>query len=292
MRFSCPRPLPLVTPDTGGDAHGTFTVTEAPLSPTPPEGAVFTTVGMAVKGQSIWGEISDLMRFRITRKGGVTIDFAPGANPLLVQHYLLGHVMGAILHLWGALPLHASCVTRDGATIAITGRRGAGKSTLAAALHQRGWTPVADDVTAISSSPGGVMLAWPGPPRFRLDPQAIKTLGLNAETGVPLPQLAKRLVIPTEVRWQPEPVRLSALILLTNGPVTRPHLTRIAGPQAVTAIHAGTFRLQLVRPLNRDLAHAQHCLLLARQAKVFALVRSNATEDLEALAIAAEHAAD
>src|ERR1700722_6370214 len=78
----------------------------------------------------------------------ITVCPEPAADDTAVSLYLFGSVMGALLHLRGVLPLHGSAVLLpDGKGVAVfTGASAAGKSTLAAALTQRGCSLMADDI--------------------------------------------------------------------------------------------------------------------------------------------------
>ena len=76
------------------------------------------------------------------------------------QRYLVGQVLPLLSMLHGHEVFHASVVARDGRAVALVGRSGAGKSSLAAGLVLRGFRYVADDVLAIR--PGTGLSAQPG----------------------------------------------------------------------------------------------------------------------------------
>ena len=93
--------------------------------------------------------ILDVGRFLITSGRTIAIEPAPRVNAEKMRQYLLGSAMGALLHQRGFLPIHGSAILGPtGATI-ICGRRGYGKSTTAAALGQRGYPVICDDVSAL-----------------------------------------------------------------------------------------------------------------------------------------------
>ena len=89
--------------------------------------------------------------------------------------YLMGTVMSSILRLTGTLCLHASVVVINGRAIALAGRKGAGKSTISAALAQRGATILSDDIAAITLS-GDQYFVHPGDARSRLLPNSVQKL--------------------------------------------------------------------------------------------------------------------
>lgn len=57
--------------------------------------------------------------------------------------------------------LHASCVALGGAGLLLLGPPGAGKSSLALRLMERGWALVADDQVAIAATPEGLSASAP-----------------------------------------------------------------------------------------------------------------------------------
>ena len=66
-----------------------------------------------------------------------------------VASYLLGPIFGLMLRLRGAACLHASAVALGDSTVAFVGPPGSGKSTTAAALAQRGYTVLSDDIVVL-----------------------------------------------------------------------------------------------------------------------------------------------
>ncbi len=87
--------------------------------------------------------------FVIRRDSEIEITPALHADEELLRLPLLGPVMGLLLHLRGMLVLHASAVAVEGRGVVFLGDKGAGKSTLAAALLNAGHQLLADDVLAV-----------------------------------------------------------------------------------------------------------------------------------------------
>jgi hypothetical protein len=81
----------------------------------------------------------------------------------------LGPVLGWALRMRDVLCLHAGVVAVGDRAIALVGPRGAGKSTLVAALTARGYPVLADDFATVAPVPGG-FLVHPGVPEVRLSP--------------------------------------------------------------------------------------------------------------------------
>ncbi len=80
-----------------------------------------------------------------------------------IRHLLLDQVLPALLGQRHSVVLHASAVALDGRAIAFLGRAGTGKSTLAAAMIERGAAVVTDDAVVIDTRrPRAVVPTYPG----------------------------------------------------------------------------------------------------------------------------------
>ena len=88
---------------------------------------------------------------------------------------LLGPVLTSVLRLHNVTCLHASVEVVGKQAIAILGSKGMGKSTLAAAFSQQGFTILSDDIAALAETQEGFFVQ-PGYPRLRLTQQAASTL--------------------------------------------------------------------------------------------------------------------
>ncbi len=130
--------------------------------------------------------------------------------------YLLGPVLGILLRLRGVTCLHASAVAFGERAVAFVGSEGAGKSTTAAALAQRGHAILSDDVVALAER-NGSFLVHPAYPYLSLWPPSVESLYGSAEA---LPRFSanyeKRcLSLPKqELRFEERVLPLAAIYIL------------------------------------------------------------------------------
>lgn len=94
--------------------------------------------------------------------------------------YLLGPVLGILLRLRGVTCLHASAVAFGENAVVFVGYEGAGKSTTAAALAQRGHPILSDDVVALAER-NGTFFVHPAYPYLCLWPESVESLYGSAE---------------------------------------------------------------------------------------------------------------
>jgi hypothetical protein len=98
--------------------------------------------------------------------------------------YLMNVVMSFVMRIRGHATLHASAVLIDGAAVVFLGVSGAGKSTIAAMLAQRGFPVITEDVTAIVDR-GTKFDVVSAHPRVRLWPD-VATLLFGSAEALPL----------------------------------------------------------------------------------------------------------
>jgi hypothetical protein len=146
----------------------------------------------------------------------ILVDPDPGAGSALLQLALLGPVLAALLQQRGNLVLHASAVEVDGAAVGFLGGRGAGKSTMAAALLGRGYPLLADDLLAVSLD-GGSPRVLPGLPQLKLWPDALAALGGDPDLLPPVRKGLDKRVQKLGGHGRSGDVPLARLYVLSSG---------------------------------------------------------------------------
>ena len=161
-------------------------------------------------------DYSDGHRFWLDRAGRRVWGIWPEGSSLAeVTSYLLGPVMGVLLRHRGIICLHASAVSIHGRAVAFVGPPGAGKSTMAAALAQRGCGVLADDIATIEEREG-VFYVHPGYPGVSLWPSSIGLLyGENGPAAAPIANGDKSCLTTEEgLRFEARPLPLARIYIL------------------------------------------------------------------------------
>jgi len=154
----------------------------------------------------------ETLGFHYARGQGITVERLEGADPVQEHLWLNGSVYAAMAAINGFLPIHASAVAHEGGAIAFTGRTGAGKSTLIAALGQRGFPMFCDDTLVLDISAPDAITAMPGHKRLKLTPEAIALTAAEREEPVGA-GTGKFYARPAAGDWQ-TPLPFTALIFL------------------------------------------------------------------------------
>ena len=193
----------------------------------------------------------------------IVVQPAPGVEERVLRLSILGPALALLLHQRGLLIMHGSVVARGDKAIAILGKNGWGKSTIAAALCAKGYDLVADDVTAVRFEADGPRVL-PGFPQVKLWPEAARLLGEPPE-NLPLlhPDFDKR-------GWRPsrgvalEARGLSRIYVLATGPA--PAIEQIEPREACFEVLGHWYGHRFGRGLLEGSAAARHlrqCVELA-----------------------------
>jgi hypothetical protein len=219
--------------------------------------------------------IAGIARYRCRSGSEIVVEAVAGVPERNVRLYLLGSVMGLLLHQRGMLPLHGNAIVIDRGAYVFIGPSGIGKSTLAAWFHDRAYPVLADDVALVRFE-GTQALVEPGLSRLRLWRDAVVATGRAAD-GYPRSYMGddswEKFDIPLEVHGL-GPMPLRAVVLL--GESDKVGWERLTGVQAVDALLANTYRgsyLDGETSLQRNL---ETCLRLVRSIPVMSWQRPRA----------------
>jgi hypothetical protein len=226
LRFRSVVPLPSVALGIDGEADATVRwadlehVTGDLLAGGLPASVTGEEAGLAFPG---------IGTFLVRHGREILVDPEPDAGDALLQLVLLGPVLAALLQQRGQLVLHASAVEIAGAAVGFLGSRGAGKSTLAAALYGRGHPLLTDDILAVALQDGspGVL---PGLAQLKLWPDAVTALGGDPVVLPPVREGHEKRARDTGARFRSGPLPLACLYVLSGGDA--PGIEQLAAREA------------------------------------------------------------
>jgi hypothetical protein len=236
-----------------------------------------------VAGDEVRLRIPGVACYTITRNA-LRVAPAAGADMQSVRTFLFGSAMGALLHLRGITVLHGSAVvTPAGDAAVLCGVSTAGKSTLAAALAQRGHALLADDMAAIRIDAQGRPWCLPGLARAKLWQHALGTLGMDgaaASENRVRPGLDKYSVnlpvadAPAPLKW------LFELAVHAQGGLS---FSDVTGFAKIDTLVNHTYRARLLTRLGGQGRHLQTVAALASRLAVQRIDRPRGEPTLEAI---------
>lgn len=196
--------------------------------------------------------------------------------------YLLGTVLGALLHQRHWLPLHLSALETPSGVWGFTADSGAGKSTLAAWLHYRtGWPLVSDDVGVIR--PGDDLpYLYPGPPRLKLWKDALTTLGIDHHGLIRDRARADKYHLVRHHGFCPHVQPLSALVMLERGEEGEDaSLVPLDGLEAFKTVMASIYRPEWGTMFNGPARLMLYAADLAQRIRIYRYRRPWSLERME-----------
>lgn len=231
-----------------------------------------------------WREVG---AFFIEHGKTILADFRPGIPDDLARLPLLGAVMAVLLHQRGFLVLHGSAVAITGQAAIFLGNKGAGKSTMAAALLALGHPLIADDVVAVDCTSDGGPKLVPGYPQLKLSEAAASVV--LKDQGDALPRIhqwsEKRCRQVGEGRFVNSPVHPARVYALAKGEA---HRSIPAKPQeALTTLLQHSYVARFGSHVLQGRAagvHLRQCVALANRARVGRLEVPRTLDDLERVA--------
>ncbi len=212
---------------------------------------------------------------RFLLKSGREMTVAPEDGTALrdVAVFITGSVFGILLHQREQVVLHASAVRVGTRAVLFCGASGAGKSTLAAALGQRGYAMLTDDVCALSVAPDGVPLAQPDGRRLKLWSRAIDELDLGARRGDAVrAHLEKFYIEPIAPSEEALPVG-AVYILRETRPSMENGIEQLNIAVAARQVRRNAYRRRMVRLLRQHDRYLKSAAAIVGRAGMFYLNR-------------------
>lgn len=222
-------------------------------------------------------------RFLVTASR-VVVDLPNGSQVPGWRAFLLGPVLALLCYLRGLLPLHASAVRIGGRAVAFAGRSGAGKSTLAAALYDRGYALVTDDICPVASL-STIPIVRPTFPGMKLSTSTLAALRSEQCDLIPVRPDGDKMQIPRTNAFDPTPLPLDLLYVIQDSLDDRDdRIATMSGAEAFEQLSVEIYRPEIGRFLFERSAMFSMAAQLSGHIAVRRLIRRRDYSRLSALA--------
>ena len=227
-------------------------------------------------------------RFSVANGKQVVADVDPGTEAGAVEAIILGPVLGMLCFQKNILALHTNAILIGDTVVALCGRSGAGKSTMAAILTARGHKLIADDVLPVQAE-NGQTWAIPGNQHLRLWGETLRYLGTQTQT---LRRAAigerEKYFLPPNGQVLSGKRLLKALVWLETGPARSDKLELYEGVLRARTLAKSTYRREIV-PSYVALGRSQLADLSLPGVAVYQFGRQRGLDRLEDQATMIEH---
>ena len=183
----------------------------------------------------------------ILASGGnrITVEPLPGGDPGVIRQLLLGWALCGIFHQRGMLPLHGSALSDGRDCLVFCGGSGTGKSTLAAAFLNRGFTYLDDNVALVSLRPDGCFVA-PGAPEIKLWDDSLSDLAFEHRVAGPLRPGAGKWSVAARERFHSREAPIRRVFILRRTADRELFFAELAGAVKFRSLMEHVFGLRLV----------------------------------------------
>lgn len=140
--------------------------------------------------------IENVAQYLVRDGNEIWIEPSATASDGDINAFLISSAIAALLQQRRLLTLHASAIMTDRGSILFVGKSGVGKSTTLAALADRGYAMVTDDIAALVVPELGAVEIIPSFPATRLRGDALVKLGKSRQDYVRLRSKVEKYIVP------------------------------------------------------------------------------------------------
>ena len=157
--------------------------------------------------------VDHIAKYYVENGRRIVIKPLTGSDDDDIRTFLFNGVFAALLQQRGFLALHGSAAVINGKGVALLGGCSCGKTALALALYDRGFTLLTDEICAIRLM-NGSMVIHPGIPWLHAWQDTLETAGKNTGGLRRVRRGLHKYSFPVQNRFAAEPVELSHIIML------------------------------------------------------------------------------
>lgn len=173
--------------------------------------------------------------------------FLPPRAAWRLPPVFFGTVIALLLARLGGIPIHGSAVAMDGRAVLLCGTKGAGKSSLTAALLASGARFISDDLSVLRQSVGAGLALSAGRRAIRLFPDVAAMLGrCVALEGAPVRIDRKLAVVPPRVESEAV-LPLMAVVVLGSTHSSNRDAAVADEPAAADLLLGQTYRPEIMK---------------------------------------------
>jgi hypothetical protein len=248
--------------------------------------AVVVRPCLQIAPQSLLLQVKIAADYWVQNGDTIILNPVPDAPPENVRLFLLGSAFGALLHQRGFLPIHGSALIYQQQAFILTGVTGAGKSTLAAALVNKGCRLLTDDVAAIAFESDGKPLVQPAYPQQKLWIDTADAMKLPAGRLLRVVAGKDKFCFSAVDRYHERPETVTAVFQLIKpeeGTTAKIGFTSVRGMEKISIINSNVYRPFFAKGLGLYNELLKRCFRLAEKVKIARIYRTQEVNDLEEL---------
>ena len=216
-------------------------------------------------------DVPGVARYLVTAGRDILVE-PRGGSDHDVRIFLTGSIFAALLQQRGVVTFHSSAVKTNSGAVLFAGGSGSGKSSLLAALIERGYTMLADDVTGVVLDADGHAVALPAFPSMRLWVDTLDKLEERPQTQGKVREDMKKYQVPVE-RFRAKPLAVHAVCVLTSHQREDVEVETVPPSHAFGWLWKYTYRKRYLHGLGQHPAHFRTITAMAKRLPVVRVAR-------------------
>lgn len=218
--------------------------------------------------------VPGVVRYLVADGREITWQPEDGLDAADVTPFVMGTGFGILLHQRGLMVLHAASVVVGDKAVLFCGPSGAGKSTMVAALAQRGFPFVSDDVCIVDFEADGTPVVRPDGRLIRLWGLAVERLSLGERRlDAVRPSIAKFYVAPEASARLPRYEVAAVYRLRVACPTEHPRIARANVAEAAVSLRHSAYRPRYISAAGQYQRQFGQVTQMAARVGVFDLWR-------------------
>lgn len=159
--------------------------------------------------------VEGIAKYYVENGNLIVIEPHKDANLEDVRVFLLNTALAALLKQKGYLVVHGAAAVVKGKAVAFVGPSGAGKTSIALNLLDRGYKLLTDEICAIKIQNGKPVI-FPSMPQLNVWRDTLLAEGKDVNSCRPIRQGLAKYAVPIENQFAEEAMELSSIVLLTH----------------------------------------------------------------------------
>jgi hypothetical protein len=226
-------------------------------------------------------KVNNVARFLLIGNSELIIDSSPDATEAELSTFVLGSIMGAVLHSKRILVLHASGIKTNKGAVLFTGKSGSGKSTLLASFLKRGYGMLTDDKAAIAVNSVGEAEVIPSFPFARITKISAKQLEYPVKPEWFREGMGK-YIYPVE-KFEQERSKVYAVFCISAFNKREIKVKELDSVAKFTAIDQGTYRKKFLNSNEDKSVHFSNVGIVANQVAGYSIKRPDRIDSINEL---------
>jgi|LGVF01.2.fsa_nt_gb energy-coupling factor transporter ATP-binding protein EcfA2 len=205
----------------------------------------------------------------------ITIEAYDNALSQDINLYLLGSCIGAVLYQRKILPIHGSCININEKGVLLTGRSGAGKSTIASVLFNSGNTMLTDDVAVTKINKFDEIMVEPSYPSQKLWDDTIERSDRNYDQKclIRSDNDHNKYSVPSYSYFCNQPISLKIIFEIIPIDSNEIKIEEITGADKIMVIVKSSYRRLMPLVMGLGNWHFEQCVNIAKKVRVFRIFR-------------------